>query len=151
AASDGVVFVVSPEAIKSERCRWEVNRAIELSKRLLPVVFKPVPEGDIPEKLRRLHFISFDSGLGFTQPLSQLAAALRVDLNWIREHTRLAEIASRWDARGRPEWLLLRADDLKATKQWMASRNAAAPEITDMQRAFVRASEDAEAVRLAKE
>jgi WD40 repeat protein len=151
ADSDGVVFVVSPEAVKSERCLWEVNRTIELSKRLLPVVFKPVPEHDIPEKLGRLQFISFDSGLGFTRPLTQLAAALRVDLNWIREHTRLGEIATRWDGRGRPEWLLLRADDLKAAKAWMSSRNAEAPEITDMQRAFVMASEDAEAARVARE
>src|SRR5262249_19803854 len=32
--SDTVVFVVSPEAVKSERCMWEVDRTIELSKRL---------------------------------------------------------------------------------------------------------------------
>src|SRR5262245_21384802 len=51
--SDTVVFVVSPEAVKSERCVWEIDRAIDLSKRLLPVVFKTVREGDIPEKLRR--------------------------------------------------------------------------------------------------
>jgi hypothetical protein len=45
--SDTVVFVVSPEAVKSDRCVWEVDRTIELSKRLLPVIFKPVPEHDI--------------------------------------------------------------------------------------------------------
>src|SRR5262252_4022804 len=58
--SDTVVFVVSPEAVKSEQCIWEVDRTIELSKRLLPVIFKPVPEHDIPEKLRRLQFVRFD-------------------------------------------------------------------------------------------
>src|SRR5215470_6902825 len=70
--SDTVVFVVSPEAVKSERCVWEVDRTIELSKRLLPVIFKPVPEHDIPEKLSRVQFVRFDSGPG----LSELAAAL---------------------------------------------------------------------------
>src|SRR5262249_24367214 len=57
AQSDTVVFVVSPEAVKSERCTWEVDRAIEISKRLLPVIFKAVPEQSIPEKLRRLQFV----------------------------------------------------------------------------------------------
>ena len=38
---------LSPEAVKSERCVWEVDRTIELSKRLLPVIFKPVPVHDI--------------------------------------------------------------------------------------------------------
>src|SRR5215472_2046104 len=151
AQSDTVAFVVSPEAVKSERCTWEVDRTIELSKRLLPVIFKPVPEDDIPEKLRRLQFVRFDLGPGFARPLSQLAEALRVDLGWIREHTRLGELASRWGARGRPESLLLRGDDLDAAKAWMAARRAEAPEITDAQRAFVRASEEAEAARLGKE
>jgi hypothetical protein len=49
AESDTVVFVVSPEAVKSERCTWEVDRTTELSKRLLPVIFKPVPEHDFPK------------------------------------------------------------------------------------------------------
>ena len=35
--SDTVVFVVSPEAIKSDRCVWEVDKTLALSKRLLPV------------------------------------------------------------------------------------------------------------------
>jgi hypothetical protein len=145
AQSDTVVFVISPEAIKSEQCTWEVDRTIELSKRLLPVIFKSVPDHDIPEKLRRLQFVSFDSGTGFARPLSQLAEALRVDLDWIREHTRLGDLARRWDARGRPESLLLRGDDLDAGKAWIAARKEKAPEITDAQRTFVRASEVAEA------
>jgi hypothetical protein len=36
--SDTVVFVVSPEAVKSERCVREVKRTIGLSKRLLPII-----------------------------------------------------------------------------------------------------------------
>jgi hypothetical protein len=130
---------------------WEVDRTIQLSKRLLPVIFKPVPEHDIPEKLRRLQFVRFDSAPGFARALSQLAAALRVDLQWIREHTRFGEIATRWDKRGRPESLLLRGDDIDAAKTWIAARNVAAPEITDVQRAFVRASEEAESTRIARE
>src|SRR5262249_18273934 len=151
AQSDTVVFVVSPEAVKSEQCTWEVDRTIELSKRLLPVIFKSVPDHDIPEKLRRLQFVRFDSGTGFARPLSQLAEALRVDLQWIREHTRLGEMATRWDKRGRPKSLLLPAGEIDGARAWMEVRNAAAPEITDAQRAFVKASEEAESARLDQE
>src|SRR5262245_60332904 len=149
--SDTVVFVVSPEAVKSERCVWEVDKTLALSKRVLPVIFKSVPERDIPEKLSRLQFVRFDTGRGITRPLAELAEALRQDLDWIREHTRLGELAARWDRRGRPESLLLRGDDLDAAKVWMAARKSAAPEITDAQRAFVKASEEAESARLDNE
>jgi formylglycine-generating enzyme required for sulfatase activity len=133
------------------QCTWEVDRTLKLSKRLLPVIFKSAPDHDIPEKLRRLQFVCFDSGTGFARPLSQLAEALRQDLDWIREHTRLGEIATRWERRGHLESLLLRGDDIDSAKTWMAARNAGAPEITDTQRAFVKASEEAESTRLDKE
>ena len=110
-----------------------------------------MPDNLIPEKLSRLQFVRFDAGRGVTRPLAELADALRQDLNWIREHTRLGEIATRWDRRGRPESLLLRGDDIDAAKKWMAARNAAAPEITDAQRAFIRDSEKAEVKRLGNE
>src|SRR5215831_2544595 len=151
AQSDTVVFVVSPEAVKSKQCTWEVDRTLELSKRLLPVIFKSVPDHDIPDKLRRLQFVRFDTDRGVTRPLAELADALRQDLDWIREHTRLGENATRWERRGRAESLLLRGDDLDAAKAWMAARNTAAPEITEAQRAFVKASEEAESARLDKE
>ena len=38
--ADTVVFVVSPEAVKSKQCDWEIAKTKSLSKRLLPVVFK---------------------------------------------------------------------------------------------------------------
>src|SRR5215471_3021457 len=151
AQSDTVVFVVSPEAVKSDRCVWEVDRTIELSKRLLPVIFKSVPEHEIPKTLSRLQFVRFDTGRGITRPLAELAEALRQDLDWIREHTRLGELARRWEGRERRESLLLRGDDLEAAKAWMAARKVGAPEITDAQRALISASEQAEARRLGNE
>ena len=147
--SDTVVFVVSPEAVKSPQCTWEVDRTIELSKRLLPVIFKWVPDDHIPEKLRRLEYVRFDTEAKFAR-LFQLAEALRVDLHWIRKHTRYGELARRWDGRGRPESLLLRGEQIDLANRWIATRRAAAPEITDAQRAFIKASEEAEATRLAE-
>src|SRR5215471_18609935 len=117
AQSDTVVFVVSPVSVKSERCVWEVERTLGLSKRLLPVIHKPVPDDDIPQQLSRLQFVRFDNR-GLARPLAELAEALRLDLDWIREHTRLGELAARWQARGKPESLLLRGDDLDAAKAW---------------------------------
>lgn len=148
--ADTVVFLVSPEAVKSEHCAWEVNTALANAKRVLPVIFKPVPDSDIPEQLRRRQFVRFDTAPGITRPLAELAEALRQDLDWIREHTRIGEAAARWGARGRPESLLLRGDDLVAAQSWAAHRNPDAPAITEQMRAFITASKDAEAASLAK-
>jgi WD40 repeat protein len=151
AQSDTVVFVVTPESVKSQRCVWEVERTLGLSKRLLPVIHKPVADSDIPQQLSRLQFIRFDTGRGVTRPLAELADALRLDLDWIREHTRLGELAARWQTRGKPDSLLLRGDELDAAKGWMTRRKTGAPEITEAQRAFLLGSDEAESARLGKE
>jgi hypothetical protein len=131
--------VISPEAVKSDRCAWEVDKTLTLSKRLIPVIYQSVFDVDIPERLRRLQFIRFDTGVGITRPLAQLADALRQDLDWIREHTRIAEVAARWEARGRPESRLLRGDDLDTAKAWAAARKSEAPKISDLQHTLGRA------------
>jgi hypothetical protein len=150
-AADTVVFVISPRSVASERCQWEVDKSIELSKRLIPVLGHAVPEEDVPDALKRLNYIYFTQGQSFARALGQLADALRVDLDWIREHTRLGELAARWLERKRPEGLLLRGDELAAAQAWMAARAPEAPEITDPQRAFIGASADAEELRTNQE
>jgi formylglycine-generating enzyme required for sulfatase activity len=147
--ADTVVFVVSPEAVKSQRCAWEVDHALTDAKRVLPVIFKTVPDADIPPKLQRRQFVRFDTGQGINRPLALLVDALRQDLDWLREHTRLSESAVRWRARGAPESMLLRGDDLAAAKSWLDARKASAPPITDELRDFVIASGQAETARLA--
>jgi WD40 repeat protein len=149
--ADTIVFVVSPEAVKSPRCVWEVDKTLALSKRLFPAIYRPVPDGDIPAKLRELQLVRFDTGPGVMRPLRELAGALRVDLGWIREHTRLGELAARWQARDRSESLLLRGEEMDAAKAWLMARKDGAPGITEQQRAFVRASEEAESARFGKE
>ena len=69
-SADTIVFILSPAAVKSERCAWEVEHAASLGKRLIPVLGKPVPDDEVPERLRRLNYIVFAEGQAFARPLS---------------------------------------------------------------------------------
>ena len=143
--ADTVVFILSPAAVKSERCAWEVECATELGKRLIPIQAVPVAEADVPERLRRLNYIEFRTGQSFARPLGELVRSLRQDVAWIREHTRLSEAAARWQARNPATTaagdLLLRGDGLVDTRAWLARRKADAPEISTLLRSFLDASE----------
>ncbi|MFI4997752.1 MAG: toll/interleukin-1 receptor domain-containing protein, partial [Hyphomicrobiales bacterium] len=150
-AADTIVYVVSPEAVRSERCAWEVEKATSLAKRLIPVVAIAVTEAEVPESLKRLNYIFFNEPHSFARALGELSSALRTDLDWIREHTRLGELAARWQQRNRLEALLLRGDELEAAKAWMAKWASGAPQLTDAHRAFIAASAEAEALRASKE
>jgi len=145
--ADTVVFVISPDAVASERCAWEVERSVNLKKRLLPIVSRRVEEAQVPPRLKQLNYIYFDRPHSFGASTLALSTALRTDINWIREHTRIGEDALRWDARGRVDALLLRAEELAAAKKWLKAQPKYAPEPTLLHHEFIKAGEDSEAAR----
>src|SRR5262249_25041706 len=139
--------VISPDAVASERCAWEVERSVNLKKRLLPIVSRRVEEAQVPPRLKQLNYIYFDRPHSFGASTLALSTALRTDINWIREHTRIGEDALRWDARGRVDALLLRAEELAAAKKWLKAQPKYAPEPTLLHHEFIKAGEDSEAAR----
>jgi predicted class III extradiol MEMO1 family dioxygenase len=56
-AADTVVYVISPDAVASDGCAWEVEHTVELKKRLLPIVFRRADEAQVPPRL-----IAFNQG-----------------------------------------------------------------------------------------
>lgn len=104
--ADDNAFVISPSAMEYEVCEWEVDRTIELGKRLVPVLGVSVSDGAVPKRLAELHRIDFRDGQGVNRTLRELVATLRQDFGWKREHTRLTLAALRWDGRGEAADLL---------------------------------------------
>ncbi len=144
AEADTVVYVISPDSVSSEHCGWELTESFRLAKRVLPVMWREVDDAATPLELRRLNYIFFEGeDRTFVAGLAELAEALRTDIDWIREHTRLAALAQRWSAGRRAPERLLRGDDLDAAKAWMGAKPMNAPAITDEQADFIKASSDA--------
>src|SRR5262245_51650555 len=125
--ADTVIFVLSPTSARSEICAWEVEEAVRLGKRILPVNCRPLEGADPPPRLRELNYIFFHAephnpGSGFGTSLANLVAVLNTDFEWVREHTRYLQRAREWDAGGRPANRLLSGDDIAEAKAWAARR-----------------------------
>ena len=120
----------------------EVDFAASLNKRFAPIVCRRVDDGAVPEALRRLNFIFFDDPAQFETSADYLAAALQIDIGWIRQHTEFSEAARRWTVAGRPgpRGLLLRSPTLEGAERWIASRPKDAPPPTADTLAFVTES-----------
>ena len=140
--ADTIIFVLSPDAVASEICAKEVDFAASLNKRFAPIVCRRVGDSTVPEALRRLHFIFFDDPAHFERSADDLAAALKTDIDWIRQHTEFGEQARRWAAAGRPgpRGLLLRSPVLEEAERWIASRPHGAPAPTEETQAYVAES-----------
>ena len=151
-SADSIVFVMSPDSVASERCEWEAGRAEELRKRIVPVVCRPVGDSDVPKRLGRLNYIFFcGPGFSFARGRVSLSSALKLDLEWIREHTRLTSLAERWKSNGRVQSQLLRGEDVGAATQWMGNTPDDGMEPTALLRDFIEASSLDERERVSAE
>src|SRR6516164_1350545 len=57
--SDTVVFVLSPSSARSKTCAWEVEEAVRLGKRILPVICRSLEDANPPPQLAKLNYIYF--------------------------------------------------------------------------------------------
>lgn len=146
--ADSVVFIISPGSADSDICRWEIEEAARLSKRMLPVLWMAPRDGQlVPERLTELNYTRFDQGRSFVAGLKALVTALNTDIEWLREHTRLLSRALEWEKAHRLENRMLTGPDIAAAKSWAARRPKGAPELTAHHLDFIRASEEAEQFR----
>jgi hypothetical protein len=142
-----VVFVLSPASAVSSICEWEVREAAKNGKRVIPVLCRPLDGNAPPQLLSDLNYIYFYQertapGSGFAAGLRELASALNTDIEWHREHTRILLRAMEWHEGGRQSARLLSGTDIQAAKEWAAKRPRTAPELSELQLAFIRASEE---------
>jgi WD40 repeat protein len=150
-SSDTVVFVLSARSAASPICRWEVEQAERLHKRMIPVVPAPVTGVKPPPQLANLNYIFFYPeptvpGSGFYDGAMKLDRSLRVDLDWLREATRLSEAAAAWVANDRDEAWLLRGAALEDAHEWHA-RTPTDAEVQSDTLELLAASADAETRR----
>jgi WD40 repeat protein/tetratricopeptide (TPR) repeat protein len=141
--ADTVVFVLSPGSVRSDVCQHEVDFAEGLRKRFVPIVAEDIGSLTIPDALARLNYIFFvphtasRSTGDFDDAIDQLVRALEIDINWIREHTRLGALALRWLTQGQRNDLLLRGAELTAAERWITTRPPKSPDPSDAHRTFL--------------
>lgn len=149
--ADTILFVLSPSSAASDACAWEVRRATALNKRIIPVVAQPLGAVAVPPALAKLNYIYFypepkKPGSGVKSGSAELIKALKLDLKWMRMHTRYLQRAIEWQDGGRnPHRLLSGNEDINAAKNWIAERPKDAPAPTELHVEFIRASELEEA------
>jgi tetratricopeptide (TPR) repeat protein len=137
--ADAVVFTLSPNSTASAVCGWEVEEAARLGKRILPALIHKVIDSEVPPTLGRLNFISFLKR-EFDDGIADLVAALNTNLEWVREHTRISELALGWDKKGRNAEQILRGAALLDAERWIATPQDDAASPTELQRSFIAAS-----------
>ena len=143
-SSDAFLFVISPASVASPFCEQEVDYALSLNKRLVPVLLTRVPDDGIPDPIRERNWIPFEQDTEFEGSLSRVMSALDTDLGYRRSHTRWLTKAIEWDNEKRDRSLLLRGSELRTAETWLAGTTERSdPAPTTLQRDYLLASRQA--------
>jgi hypothetical protein len=118
-AAKVVVFVLSPDSLASTVCREELERAVDLNKRIVPVLRRPVDGLPLPPALERPNWVYARAQDGFDASVSALVDALELDEAWLDQHARFTQRTTEWLQHERDASYLLRGSDLRAADRWL--------------------------------
>jgi len=151
AAADTILFLITPDSMVSPICTWEVEEAERLAKRIMPVVCKAPPDELVPPRIRRLNWVLMTANHDRTAAIENIVMGLKVDIEWVREHTRMTGLAKRWEDQHHPESQHLRGAELQRVNEWLIKRPVGAPEVSPVIQRFLLASTQGENRRLETE
>ncbi|MBD2460597.1 TIR domain-containing protein [Oscillatoria sp. FACHB-1407] len=142
--ADNVVYLLSSAAIQSRWCQHELDYALSLNKRIIPVLLEAVAPHQIPTSLRNLQYIDLTDNVQATdyqQDESQLLRILRQDAAYHETHKLLLTKALKWERQQQNPTLLLRGYNLRHAEAWlkMAKQSAVYP-VLPLQETFVTES-----------
>ena len=135
--ADTLVFILSPDSVRSSPCGVELERAAEQKKRILPVVFRDVSslENELPKELSSPQWTLLRSADDFVAGVQGLVEAVNTDFELMPEHRRLLQAAENWQRNGRSTSYLLRKEGAGSNKL---------PKPTALQLEYLRASRSAQ-------
>lgn len=139
--ADGFVFVISPDSLASEICAKELQTAIDLKKRLIPILYiDPPKDSVIPDAISSHNWVFMKDESGLQEMLPKLVDSINTNYEWVQAHTRLVTRAIEWARRDKNNSLLLQGDDLQNAEHWLESAGDSQPQPTPLQIEYIQAS-----------
>jgi hypothetical protein len=143
--ADTTVCVVSANWVASEQCVKELAIALDQGRRIIPVIIDQIHPNSMPEQLARLQFVFFHGeGRSYARGVVSLVTALRTDIDWVRQQSRLLDKAQEWNQHGRSKALALRGASLDEALKWVHAPRPEHTRILPVVAEFVEASRKAQ-------
>lgn len=143
--ADVFIFVISPESVtQSPVARMEIDHAVRLNKKLIPILYRPLTT---PEMWEALHpalkshqQLDFSKAESFAAGFAQLLEGITSDVDYVRNHTRYLQRAREWEKANHDPSFILYRTELKEAEQWLLDGEKFTPPPSQLHRAYITAS-----------
>jgi WD40 repeat protein len=143
-SSDVFLCILSPSYIESEYCIMELREALNLKKRVIPVVLKKFEPTPPPEGIGHINWVYFTPHAGqknkFEDSFPKVVQALDADYDHVREHTRLLLRALDWDKNQQGKSYLLKDVEIDKAEHWQVAGINKTPAPTELQGHYILTS-----------
>lgn len=144
AQADNLVYLLSPSSMQSTYCQHELDYAIALHKRIIPILVRPTEVDSQPPELKGLQYIDLTDNEreeDYTLDESQLLRILKTDEQYYQTHKILLTQALKWDQQHRNPSILLRGYNLRQADTWLkTAKTRPLHQPTDLQVEFITES-----------
>lgn len=138
--ASNVVVVLSPDFTQSRFCRLEVEHAVALKKRFVPVLRHTVSADDLHPRLAEINWVQFPPERNSEEAVRDCVAAATFDLAWANTGVRFLQRALDWKSnRGD----LLERDGVSELRRWLQQAAERKAPASDLIPEFLRTSEAA--------
>ena len=146
-ATDAFIAILSPEYLESTYCvDMELQYALDLNKRVIPVVIREFDDSKIPTTISHINWIHFIPHAGrentFDESINRVVEAINTDLEHVREHKRVLVRALEWKRNDRQPSYLLSGDEITRSEAWIARAANRKPIPTELHQEYIIASRD---------
>ncbi|MEA5466221.1 toll/interleukin-1 receptor domain-containing protein [Leptothoe sp. PORK10 BA2] len=152
--SDNFLFILSPRSVTSPYCKQEVDHGARFNKRFVTILHQPVNTADLHPELAKVQWLDFSQQRGnFTTHFNHLIRILDTDRDHVQSHTKWLQRTLEWQEKEQSRDLLLRGAESAIATQWLqdSQKHRKTPMVTEGQRAFITASQDALAAEARRE
>ena len=142
--ADNLVYLLSPAALQSAYCQREIDYALSLNKRIIPLLAGATNLAQAPAVLQDLQYIDLTDNVeaaDYQQDESQLLRILHQESAYYEAHKILLAKALKWERQKRNPCILLRGYNLRQYETWLKmAKQREQHRPTPLQEAFVAAS-----------
>ncbi|MFZ4826719.1 MAG: toll/interleukin-1 receptor domain-containing protein [Phototrophicaceae bacterium] len=143
--ADAFIAVLSPSYLESTYCvDMELGAAVELNKKLIPIVYQPFDTTQTPKGVSHINWIYFTPHAGqantFEESFPKVLNALEADLQHAQTHSRIQLRALDWEKHARGSGYLLRADELSKAENWLMTNSNLTPKPTPLHYEYIQTS-----------
>lgn len=143
--ADNIVYLISQASLASEYCQEEIYQALDLNKRVIPMLVEEVELTLIPESIRKIQFINLTDNQAFVdleKDMAELLRAIQRDAPYHNQHKRLLVRALKWEQQRQNPSLLLQRQMLDTYLAWaQTAKNRTLHSALPLQLAFLEASQ----------